>query len=144
MSSLRKLLPSANALFVFEAAARENSFSKAATELNVTQPAVSRMLGRLERHLGTRLFERTAVGVDLTEDGQLLHRSIAEGFRGVEAALDEIRRRKTGCETVTLSLSSGFATHWLMPRIGALQELCPSIDLRFQLVRPSLTGRLLD
>ena len=40
------MLPSSNALFVFDAAARNGSFTAAAAELNVTQPAVSRMLGR--------------------------------------------------------------------------------------------------
>ncbi|WP_131114275.1 LysR family transcriptional regulator [Lichenihabitans psoromatis] len=140
MTSLRKLLPSANALFVFEAAARELSFTKAAAELNVTQPAVSRMLGRLERHLGARLFERSVQGVVLTESGRILYRSIAAGFRGVEGALDEIRQRRTGLETVTLSVSSGFTTHWLMPRIGALQTACPNLDLRFQLIPGALKG----
>jgi DNA-binding transcriptional LysR family regulator len=46
------MLPSNNALFVFEAAARSGSFTAAAAELNVTQPAVSRMLGRFESYLG--------------------------------------------------------------------------------------------
>lgn len=142
MTSLRRMLPSANALFVFEAAARERSFTKAAAELNVTQPAVSRMLGRLERHVGTRLFKRGGEGVSLTDDGQLLFRSVTDGFRTIEGALDELRRRRTGLETVTLSLSSAFATHWLMPRIGVLQKACPTIDLRFQLIPGPLKGPL--
>lgn len=140
MTGLRRLLPSGNALFVFEAAARELSFSRAATELNVTQPAVSRMIGRLEKHLDTRLFVRSPEGVILTDEGHLLHAAIATGFRGVEAALEEIRRRQTGLETVTLSLSSAFTTHWLMPRIGALQKACPVVDLRFQLISGALKG----
>jgi LysR family transcriptional regulator, glycine cleavage system transcriptional activator len=140
MSSLRKLLPSSNALFVFEAAAREASFTKAAAELNVTQPAVSRMIGRLEGHLGARLFDRAADGVSLTDEGKILYHSIADGFRNVQAALEEITRRRTGLETVTLSLSSGFTTHWLMPRIGTLQKAYPYIDLRFQLIPGALKG----
>ncbi len=142
MTSLRKLLPSGNALFVFEAAARERSFTRAAAELNVTQPAVSRMLGRLERHLGTRLFQRGGEGVSLTDDGLLLFRGVTDGFRSIEGALDELRRRTTGLETVTLSVSSAFATHWLMPRIGALQKACPEVDLRFQLIPGPLKGPL--
>ncbi|MCW6512678.1 LysR family transcriptional regulator [Lichenifustis flavocetrariae] len=142
MTSLRRLLPSSNALFVFEAAARERSFTRAAAELNVTQPAVSRMLGRLERHLGTRLFQRGGEGVSLTDDGLLLFRGVTEGFRSIEGALEELRRRTTGLETVTLSVSSAFATHWLMPRIGALQKACPQVDLRFQLIPGPLKGPL--
>src|ERR1700722_2391555 len=58
MNFLRLMLPSGNALFVFDAAARNGSFTAAAAELNVTQPAVSRMLGQFEEHLGVRLFDR--------------------------------------------------------------------------------------
>jgi LysR family transcriptional regulator, glycine cleavage system transcriptional activator len=140
MTSLRKLLPSSNALFVFEAAAREGSFTRAAAELNVTQPAVSRMVAGLERHLGTRLFRRGGEGVSLTDDGLLLFQSVTDGFRGIEGALEELRRRKTGLETVTLSVSSAFATHWLMPRIGMLQKAYPQVDLRFQLIPGPLKG----
>jgi LysR family transcriptional regulator, glycine cleavage system transcriptional activator len=60
MSHLRNLLSSANPLFVLEAVARLGRLTAAAAELNVTQPAISRTLGRLERDLGCRLFERSA------------------------------------------------------------------------------------
>jgi DNA-binding transcriptional LysR family regulator len=144
MTQLRRMLPSSNALFVFEAAARCGSFTRAAAELNVTQPAVSRMLGRLETHLGVRLFDRSAAGIVLTEDGRSLYRRIAEGFRGIEAAIREIEAKRTGTETVTLSLSTAFTTHWLMPRINRLQKEFPSVDLRFQLIAGPLHGPVDD
>ena len=58
MLQLRRLVPSGNALIAFEAAARHMSFTQAAGELNVTQPAVSRAIAEFERHLGYPLFER--------------------------------------------------------------------------------------
>jgi DNA-binding transcriptional LysR family regulator len=134
------MLPSSNALFVFDAAARNGSFTAAAAELNVTQPAVSRMLARFEQYLGVRLFDRTAGGAMLTEEGELLYRRVLDGFRSIESGLIEIERRRRGTETVTLSLSSAFTTHWLMPRIDKLQRRFPSIDLRFQLIPGSLRG----
>lgn len=134
------MLPSGNALFVFEAAARSRSFTAAAAELNVTQPAVSRMLARFEQHLGVRLFDRTAAGVTLTEEGDVLFRRIVEGFRSIETGLREIEKRRSGTETVTLSVSSAFTTHWLMPRIDKLQRQFPNVDLRFQLISGSLRG----
>jgi DNA-binding transcriptional LysR family regulator len=140
MQSLRKKLPSANALFAFEAAARCGNFTKAALELYVTQPAVSRMLARMEQHLDVKLFERVPGGIALTEDGQLLYRRISEGFRGIEAALDEIEARRTGTETVTLSISTAFTTHWLMPRMARLHKAFPKIDLRFKLVSGAIRG----
>src|ERR671939_507884 len=105
MPSLRRLLPSTTALFVFEAAARCGSFTRAAAELNVTQPAVSRMLARLEAHFGVRLFERSPAGLALTEDGNMLYRQVADAFRGIEATIRELEARRTGKETVNLSVS---------------------------------------
>lgn len=144
MHSLRRKLPSANALFAFEAAARCGNFSKAALELYVTQPAVSRMLSRMEEHLGVKLFERAHAKVSLTENGQLLFQRISEGFRGIEAALDEIEARRTGTETITLSVSTAFTTHWLMPRMHKLRKAFPSVDLRFQLTSGPMRGPVQD
>ncbi|MET0677719.1 MAG: LysR family transcriptional regulator [Bradyrhizobium sp.] len=140
MSELRRKLPSSNALFVFDAAARNGSFTAAAAELNVTQPAVSRMLAQLEEHLGVRLFDRSAGRAVLTEDGELLYRRVLDGFRSIESGLIEIERRRKGTETITLSVSSAFTTHWLMPRIDKLQRAFPTVDLRFQLISGSLRG----
>lgn len=144
MQYLRRMLPSTNALFVFEAAARCGNFTKAAAELNVTQPAVSRMLARLEGHLGVKLFDRTAGGPLLTESGTILYRRISRSFREIEDALREIEARRTGAETVTLSISTAFTTHWLMPRMSELHRLFPSLDLRFQLVAGPLGGPVDD
>jgi DNA-binding transcriptional LysR family regulator len=134
------MLSSSNALFVFEAAARSGSFTRAAAELNVTQPAVSRMLARFEAYLGVKLFERAAKGAVLTEEGELLYRKIADGFRSIEAGLRELESRRMGAETITLSVSSAFTTHWLMPRMDQFRQSFPAVDLRFQLIAGSLRG----
>jgi DNA-binding transcriptional LysR family regulator len=144
MPNLRRKLPSANALFVFEAAARCGNFTRAAEELYVSQPAVSRMLARMEDRLGVRLFERVHGGIELTENGRILYRKIAEGFVGIEDAIREIEARKTGVEAVTLSVSTAFTTHWLMPRLNRLNQAFPSVDLRFQLISGRLGGPLVD
>lgn len=101
--SLRKLLPSPNAIFMFEAAARHLSFTSAAREFNVTQSAVSRMIARLESHLDARLFHRLSTGIELTDDGRILFEAVGGGFQQIEAALDYIRSRTAGAGTVTLS-----------------------------------------
>jgi DNA-binding transcriptional LysR family regulator len=144
MTSLRRLLPSASALFVFEAAARYLSFTRAANELNVTQSAVSRMIHRLEVHLDTKLFLRNATGIELTEDGRQLYREVTGGFQRIEIALEDICAKHGDEGTVTLSLSSAFATHWFMPRLEQFQERFPRIDLRFQLVCGEPTGSVED
>lgn len=140
MSDLRRMVSSSNALFVFEAAARSGSFTRAAEELNVTQPAVSRMLSRFEGHLGLRLFERGGKGAVLTPEGEILYRRVADGFRSIEAGLREVERLRGGKETVTISVSSAFTTHWLMPRMDRFQSRFPQVDLRFQMIAGSLRG----
>jgi DNA-binding transcriptional LysR family regulator len=144
MPNLRKKLPSANALFVFEAAARCGNFTRAAQELYVSQPAVSRMLARMEDHLGVQLFERVRGGIELTENGKILYRKISEGFNGIEGAIREIEARATGVESVTLSVSTAFTTHWLMPRMSRLNGAFPTVDLRFQLISGRIGGPLVD
>ena len=134
------MLSSSHALFVFEAAARSGSFTRAAEELNVTQPAVSRMLQRLEDHLDVRLFERGGRGAVLTSEGEALYRRVADGFRSIEAGLREIERYRGGKDTVSLSVSSAFTTHWLMPRMDRFQRRFPAVDLRFQLIAGSVRG----
>jgi len=75
----------ANSLFVFMRL-RARQLHAAAAELNVTQPAVSRMLGRFEQYLGVRLFDRSAGGAILTEEGELLYRVSSTDFAASKAA----------------------------------------------------------
>jgi DNA-binding transcriptional LysR family regulator len=138
------MLPSMNALFAFEAAIRCGNFTRAAQELSVTPAAVSRIVSRLERHIGVQLLVRSPTGATLTENGKLLYKGIAEGFRDIEAALREIEARRTGTEAVTLSVSSAFTTHWLMPRMRTFRAAFPTVDLRFQLITGPLAGPVAD
>ena len=134
MTGLRRKLSSPSALFIFEAAARYENFTSAANELNITQPAVSRALATLESHIGSKLFLRGKPGVRLTENGKLLRNAVISAFSEIERALNEIEERRTGKTQVTLSVSTAFTTHWLMPRITRFQSTFPNVDLRFQLI----------
>lgn len=140
MSSLRRKLPGANALFAFEAAARCRNFTKAAEELQVTQPAISRALNRFEDHLEIKLFHRKGGSICLSEEGEILYRHVADAFRRLEAGFEELERRKSCREIVSLSVSTAFTTHWLMPRIHELIREFPSVDLRFQLMPGHIGG----
>ncbi|WP_310206149.1 LysR family transcriptional regulator [Ancylobacter sp. 3268] len=144
MRKLRLALPSMNGFFTFEAAARCGNFARAAEELNVTPAAVSRMMGRLEEHLGITLFDRMPGGVTLTEAGRILYEAISRGFSGIEYALREIEDRKAGVETVTLSVSTGFTTHWIMPHMAEIKRAFPSLELRFQLIMSAISGPVTD
>jgi len=141
MARLRHLLPSLNALVTFEAAVRCGTFARAANELCVTSPAVSRTIGRLEAHLGVALFHRTSAGAVLTEEGSALFSGISASFDEIEKTLLRVQQaRRSGVQTVVLSASSAFATHWFMPRLADFQERFPKVDIRFQLISGPLGG----
>lgn len=144
MDNLRRRLTSPGSLFLFEAAARHENFTRAAEEMNVTQPAVSRALAALEQHLGAKLFHRGKHGAKLTEDGRILKEAVAAGFAQIEQGLASLDARRSGKTTVTLSVSTAFTTHWLMPRISRCQATFPELDLRFQLIAGPVTGPLGD
>jgi DNA-binding transcriptional LysR family regulator len=98
------------------------------------------MMSRFKAYLGVKLFERGAKGAILTQEGEDLYRRIADGFRTIETGLRELEQRRGRSITVTLSVSSAFTTHWLMPRIDRFHKLFPNVDLRFQLIAGSLRG----
>jgi DNA-binding transcriptional LysR family regulator len=131
MQSLKKLLPSASALVVFEAAGRHENFSRAAEELAMTQAAVSYAVRSLETQLGVRLFQRSHRAVALTETGSRFHADVSAGLARIQKSAEQIRAK--GRETnVTLSASTAFASMWMLPRIPKLREDLPDIDLRIQ------------
>jgi DNA-binding transcriptional LysR family regulator len=127
--------PGDGALRSFVAAARLGSFSVAATELGVTQSAVSHAVARLERHLGVALFERHSSGVTLTPHGAALAEDVGRGFdlvdRALARAVSDAGRGRPRTEVVTLSVSTSFAALWLLPRLGHFRRTHPGIDLRY-------------
>lgn len=133
-----------NALFTFEAAGRLRNFSRAAEELNVTPAAVSRMMQRLETHIGSALFRRAGSGVALTEDGQKLFESTSRAMNLIDDSLTEIEARNRDADVVTISVSTAFTTHWLMPHMPQFKAAFPTVDLRFQLITGPLTGPVND
>ena len=137
-------LPSLQALLVFETSARLLSFTKAAGELNVTPVAVSRMVARLEDALGFKLFVRTKLGLTLTDRGATLQRAVASGFGQIGNTIEELKRDHAQGEIVTLSLASGFAALWLLPRYPEFSKLFPSVNLRLQVMAGRLYGPLED
>ena len=140
--TLRKKLPSARSLFVFEAAARRLNFTEAGALLNVTQPAVSKNIAALEAHLGTRLFSRRRGGLALTPDGEILHRAVQLSFAALEVAIDRISRGAARENVLTLSLSTSFAAHWLIPQMQAFRRAFPDVTLNFQLAGGEASGAL--
>jgi LysR family glycine cleavage system transcriptional activator len=122
-------LPSLNGLRAFEAAARHLSFTAAATELNVTQTAISHQIRRLEQELGVRLFIRQNRAIALTADAKEYLPSIRAAFNDLRLATNRLRR-KDNDRVLTVSTLASLAAKWLLPRLAAFQEANPGIDVR--------------
>ena len=131
MHLLLNKLSSPRNLVVFESAARLGSFTRAAEELNMRQPSVSAAIKQLEESLSVRLFYREHRKVGLTLSGERLFagvsRSLAEIERSIAAVQEMARTRH-----VTVNSSSAFSLYWMIPRLQALHEKHPDIDLRMQ------------
>ena len=120
--------PSLSALRAFEAAARLQSFSLAARELNVTHAAVAQQVRGLEAHLGRELIYRAGRGMALTAEGAKLAQGLSEGFRGIALALGDVKAAGSGA-AIRVTLTPAFAAQWLMPRLGAFWKAHPDIEI---------------
>src|SRR3954452_15694398 len=122
-------LPSLNGLRAFEAAARHLSFTTAASELNVTQTAISHQIRRLEEELGIRLFVRQNRAKALTPKAKEYLPGIRAAFNDLRLATDRLLRRDDD-HVLTVSTLASLAAKWLLPRLTAFQEAHPGIDVR--------------
>lgn len=113
----------------FEAAARHLSFSRAAQELNVQQPAISRQVAALEATLGVALFLRSKPRLTLTEEGQTLADAVSRGFGAIRAAFEDIRARDSH-NSIVVSAAIGFTSLYLLPRLAGFQTLHPDIKVQ--------------
>ena len=122
-------LPSLNGLRAFEAAARHLSFTVAASELNVTQTAISHQIRRLEEELGIRLFIRQNRALTLTPEARDYLPGVRAAFNDLRLATDRLLR-KDNDHVLTISTLASLAAKWLLPRLSAFQEAHPGIDVR--------------
>jgi LysR family glycine cleavage system transcriptional activator len=122
-------LPSLNGLRAFEAAARHLSFTNAASELNVTQPAISHQIRRHEEELGMRLFVRQNRALALTPQAKAYLPGVRAAFNDLRLATDRLLRRDDD-HVLTVSTLASLAAKWLLPRLSKFQESLPGIDVR--------------
>jgi len=115
---MRRKIPNTGALVAFEAAARHESFTKAAEDLAMTQSAVCRQISSLESYLGVPLFRRTRRGVRLTEAGLAYSRQVSARLEAVEQDTLSIMAHQGRSATLELAVVPTFATQWLMPRLA--------------------------
>ncbi len=117
-------------LRVFHAVAEAGSFTHAGESLNLSQSAVSRQISALEESLNVPLFHRHARGLILTEQGEMLNRTVRDVFAKLamtEAMLIESKESPKGPLRVTTTLA--FGSTWLTPRLNEFLSIHPEIEL---------------
>lgn len=125
-------LPPLTALRAFEAAARLESFSRAADEIFVTHSAVSHQIKALEEFLGVPLFSRQGRRrVTLTSEGDFFAERVRSALNQVSEAAGWIARRNR-TNRLNVSVMPSFAARWLMPRLGRFMELHPGLEVNVQ------------
>jgi len=134
----RNISGSLNALLVLEAVVRHLSFTRAARELCVSQPTISRHIATLENRLERPLFVRDGNQVVPTAHAQRLAAAVSLGFGHAETAWEAIKF-DSGDDEVTIACSFGFAENWLMPRYAGLKRALGKTRLRISTFdRPNL------
>ncbi len=129
---MRRKIPSLQSLACFEAAARHQSYTRAAQELALTQGAVSRQLTALEDFVGVALFKRTRHGVTLTERGRDYAAQVAIRLQALEQdTLDVMSTQGRGSELYLASVPT-FATRWLIPRLPDLKKAQPELTVHIE------------
>lgn len=117
-------------LVAFLAVARTGSFTRAAKQLGISQPALSKSLKDLETRLGVRLLNRTTRSVTTTDAGDHLVESIAPHFEGIEAglsALTDLRDKPSG--TVRITTGDHHADTILVPAMAKLTKTHPDLNI---------------
>ena len=117
-------------LKIFYSVAEAGSFTKATINLNLSQSAISRQILSLENEIKTKLFERHARGLSLTDNGEYLFKTAHEvisKLKEVESAFVEKKNKPNGKLTVTTVVS--FGTTWLTPRIQEFMKLYPEVEI---------------
>jgi len=120
-------------LQVFQTVARLLSFTKAAEELHMTQPAVTFQVRQLEEQFNTRLFDRTHNRISLTEAGKRVH-ECAERIFELYAEMDNSVRELTGdiSGVLILGASTTIAEYMLPALLGDFKAKYPDITIRLK------------
>jgi LysR family glycine cleavage system transcriptional activator len=122
-------LPPLNALKAFEAAARHESFTRAAEELCVTQGAVSHQVKALEAELSVKLFNRERQRLIITGAGRDYLGVVRDALDRIAVGTERLVQRQSS-GVLTVSTSPDFAAKWLVHRLGRFAEAYPEVDLR--------------
>ncbi len=122
-------LPPLNALKVFEAVARNLSFTKAAEELCITQGAASKQIRVLEEYLGFSFFKKVHKGLILTKKAEEYYQNIYPALNSIRIATHLIGGKHGKNNILNIDTLPSLSSYWLIPRLHSFKEKYPNIEL---------------
>ncbi len=125
-------LPSTTALLALEAAARHQSFARAAQELSVTEGAISRQIAKLESQLNVRLFLRIGNRVELSELGARYAADMRDALDLIERKTRQLLTSARSDATLEIGVIPTLASRWLIPRMARFQQRHPHIQVNLR------------
>lgn len=130
---------------IFNAVAETGNLSKAAKELFISQPAISKAVSKLEQSLSVKLFTRNSRGVKLTEEGALLYEYTCSAFESLRRGEESIRKIHTlGMGSIKIGVSTTLCKHLLLPYLQNFMEAYPHIRLNIECHSTKETLALLE
>lgn len=130
---------------VFMTVASTGNISRAARELYISQPAISKSIRKLEEHLGVPLFERSSRGVTLTEPGRLLYQHVQTAFETLSEGEEQIKRAGSlGIGHLRLGVSTTLCKYILLPYLKGFIAANPHITISITCQSTNQTLELLE
>lgn len=131
--------------WIFYTVANAGNISKAAKELYISQPAISKSIQKLEESLNCKLFSRSSRGVILTDEGTLLYDHVKEAFETLSMGEDKLRRSiDLGVGHISIGVSSTLCKYMLLPYLSEFIHQNPHISISISCQSTNETLRLLD
>ena len=130
---------------IFYEVARTGNISKAAKELYISQPAISKAIGKLEESLNTTLFFRSSRGVQLTEEGEILYEYVRSAFDSLTRGEEELKRvHEFHIGHLRIGVSNTLCKYILLPYLKGFVEQYPHVQISIESQSSSQTLAMLD
>lgn len=130
---------------IFYTVANTGNISKAAKELYISQPAISKSVQKLEESVGCRLFSRSSRGVVLTEEGKLLYEHVSAAFDTLTLGEEKLKRSiELGIGHLKIGVSSTLCRYLLLPCLKEFIRQNPHITISIACQSTNETLKLLE
>lgn len=130
---------------IFYTVANTGNISKAAKELYISQPAISKSIQKLEESVGCKLFSRSSRGVVLTDEGKLLYEHVSEAFEALTMGEEKLKRSiELGVGHLKIGVSSTLCKYLLLPYLKEFIRQNPHISISISCQSTNDTLKLLE